>query len=92
MRNRADVDRIGGDLFAQVWDGQELHGLDAAGPAPLRADPESLVEEVGPRSVTVPGAVAGWAALAERFGRLGFDAGLEDAIVGRREWLRRRQW
>jgi gamma-glutamyltranspeptidase/glutathione hydrolase len=72
---------VGGDLFAQVWDGKELHGLDAAGPAPLRADSESPVEEVGPRSVTVPGAVAGWAALAERFGRLGFDAGLEDAIV-----------
>jgi gamma-glutamyltranspeptidase / glutathione hydrolase len=71
---------IGGDLFAQVWDGQELHGLDAAGPAPLRADPESPVEEVGPRSVTVPGAVAGWAALAERFGRLGLGAALEDAI------------
>ena len=28
----------------------------------------------GPRSVTVPGAVAGWAALAERYGRLGLDA------------------
>ena len=71
---------VGGDLFAQVWDGQQLHGLDAAGPAPLRADPESPVEETGPRSVTVPGAVAGWAALAERFGRLGLDAVLADAI------------
>ena len=30
--------------------------------------------------MTVPGAVAGWAALAERFGRLGLDACLEDAI------------
>ena len=71
---------VGGDLFAQVWDGQQLHGLDAAGPAPLRADPESPIEETGPRSVTVPGAVAGWAALAERFGRLGLDAVLADAI------------
>jgi gamma-glutamyltranspeptidase / glutathione hydrolase len=71
---------IGGDLFAQVWDGKELHGLDAAGPAPLRADPEGPVEEAGPRSVTVPGAVAGWAALSERFGRLGLDAALQDAI------------
>ena len=71
---------IGGDLFAQVWDGQQLHGLDAAGPAPLRADAEGPVEETGPRSVTVPGAVAGWAALSERFGRLGLDAVLQDAI------------
>jgi gamma-glutamyltranspeptidase / glutathione hydrolase len=72
---------VGGDLFAQVWDGEHLHGLDAAGPAPIRADPESPVEEFGPRSVTVPGAVAGWAALAERFGRLGLDAVLGDAIA-----------
>ena len=71
---------VGGDLFAQVWDGEKLHGLDAAGPAPLRADPESPVEETGPRSVTVPGAVAGWGALAERFGRFGLDAALVDAI------------
>jgi gamma-glutamyltranspeptidase/glutathione hydrolase len=71
---------VGGDLFAQVWDGEELYGLDAAGPAPLQADPESPVEETGPRSVTVPGAVAGWAALAERFGRFGLDAALSDAI------------
>ncbi len=25
---------IGGDAFAIVWDGERLHGLDAAGPAP----------------------------------------------------------
>ena len=42
--------------------------------------PDGPVEDAGPRSVTVPGAVAGWAALAERFGRLGLDAALEDAI------------
>jgi gamma-glutamyltranspeptidase / glutathione hydrolase len=71
---------VGGDLFAQVWDGEQLHGLDAAGPAPLRADPDGPVEEFGPRSVTVPGAVAGWSALAERFGRLGLDTVLADAI------------
>lgn len=76
---------VGGDLFAQVWDGKELHGLDAAGPAPLRADPDSPVEDAGPTSVTVPGAVAGWAALAERFGRLGLDAALEDAATAAEE-------
>jgi gamma-glutamyltranspeptidase/glutathione hydrolase len=71
---------IGGDAFALHWDGERLHGLDAAGPAPRSADPVTPVEEHGPRSVTVPGAVAGWAALAERFGRLGLDAVLADAI------------
>jgi gamma-glutamyltranspeptidase/glutathione hydrolase len=71
---------IGGDTFAIVWDGEHLHGLDAAGPAPLAAAPLEPVEERGPRSVTVPGAVGGWAALAERFGRLGLDACLADAV------------
>jgi gamma-glutamyltranspeptidase / glutathione hydrolase len=70
---------IGGDAFALVWDGR-LHGLDAAGAAPRDADPEQPVEPLGPRSVTVPGAVGGWAALAERFGRLGLDTCLADAI------------
>jgi gamma-glutamyltranspeptidase / glutathione hydrolase len=70
---------IGGDCFAQVWRDGELAGLDSAGPAPASAVPEP-VEQTGPRSVTVPGAVAGWAAFSERFGRLGLDACLADAI------------
>ena len=70
---------IGGDCFAQVWRDGELHGLDSAGPAPRSAEP-TPVELTGPRSVTVPGAVAGWAAFAERFCRLGLDALLDDAI------------
>ena len=72
---------VGGDAFALVWDGEALHGLDAAGPAPRRAEPTTPVETAGPRSVTVPGAVGGWAALAERFGRMGLDAALADAVA-----------
>jgi len=71
---------IGGDAFAIVSAGDAVEGLDAAGPAPRRADPVAPVEERGPRSVTVPGAVAGWVALAARHGRLGLDACLADAI------------
>jgi gamma-glutamyltranspeptidase/glutathione hydrolase len=71
---------VGGDAFAQVWHGGELVGLDAAGPAPASADPSGPIDERGPRSVTVPGAVAGWAELSSRFGRLGLDACLADAI------------
>jgi gamma-glutamyltranspeptidase/glutathione hydrolase len=71
---------IGGDLLAIVRepDGQ-LIGLDAAGPAPLDADcgPPALE---GPRSVTVPGAAAGWAALSERFGSLSLERCLQPAI------------
>jgi gamma-glutamyltranspeptidase / glutathione hydrolase len=72
---------VGGDAFALVWDGVALHGLDAAGPAPRRATPAPTVETTGPRSVTVPGAVAGWAALAGRFARFGLDTLLADAIA-----------
>ncbi len=71
---------VGGDAFALVRRDGTLHGLDAAGPAPRTADPAVPVAESGPRSVTVPGAVAAWAELAERFGRLGLDAALADAI------------
>ncbi|HEU0304949.1 MAG TPA: gamma-glutamyltransferase, partial [Gaiellaceae bacterium] len=49
-------------------------GLDSAGPAPRNAEPLTPVEPDGPRSVTVPGAVGGWAALAERYGTVGLDA------------------
>jgi gamma-glutamyltranspeptidase / glutathione hydrolase len=72
---------IGGDCFAVLWRDGELVGLDAAGPAPARAEPTAPVEQNGPRSVTVPGAVGGWAALSERYGRLGLDACLGDAVA-----------
>jgi gamma-glutamyltranspeptidase / glutathione hydrolase len=72
---------IGGDAFAIVWQDGVAAGLDAAGPAPAGASPLEPVEERGPRSVTVPGSVAGWAALAERYGRLGLDVCLGDAIA-----------
>ncbi len=72
---------IGGDCFAVLWHDHQLIGLDAAGPAPARAEPTTPVEQRGPRSVTVPGAVGGWAALSERYGRLGLDRCLQDAIA-----------
>lgn len=71
---------IGGDCFAIVWREGNAEGLDAAGPAPAAAEHLAPVAEVGPLSVTVPGAVGGWAALAERHGRLGLDTCLTDAI------------
>jgi gamma-glutamyltranspeptidase / glutathione hydrolase len=71
---------IGGDAFAIVHRAGETVGLDAAGPAPASADPRGGVAASGPRSIDVPGAVAGWAALSERFGRLGLDTCLGPAI------------
>ncbi len=68
---------IGGDVFALVWHGGQLHGLNASGPAPRAMSLEALIKrgitampKYGPLPVTVPGAPAAWAALAERFGRL----------------------
>src|SRR4051812_9946747 len=74
---------VGGDCFSIVWRDGELTGLNASGRAPAAADPDALGTSMplrGPLSVTAPGAVAGWAALAERHGRLGLDRALADAI------------
>ena len=70
---------VGGDAFAQlVWDGK-LYGLNGSGRSPARLEGRG-VDELGPRSVTVPGAVAAWSDLAARFGRLGLDRCLAPAI------------
>lgn len=66
---------IGSDAFAIVWDGKQLHGLNASGrsPASWHADMhpgKTAMPELGWDAVTVPGAVSGWVALAERFGSL----------------------
>src|SRR6266545_4298092 len=75
---------IGGDLFAIVWDGTALHGLNASGrsPASLTLD---RVRAAGPAargwpSVTVPGAPAGWRDLHARFGVRPFADLFTDAI------------
>ena len=82
---------LGSDLFALVWepagrDGR-LHGLNASGVAPAAWNPAYFAARHGGvfpmrgwDSVTVPGAVAGWAALSERFGVLPFEALLAPAI------------
>ncbi|WP_332814968.1 gamma-glutamyltransferase family protein [Ramlibacter sp.] len=81
---------LGSDAFAILWDGRELHGLNAAGRAPAAWTPDYFRRKYGaaaanppkrgPDSITVPGAVAGWVALSERFGKLPFADLLEPAI------------
>jgi len=74
---------LGSDGFAILWDGSALHGLNASGRAPAAWNPERFargIPERGWETVTVPGAVSGWAALSERFGRLPFDDLFQPAI------------
>ena len=69
---------MGGDLFAIYWDAKtgKLYGLNSSGWAPkaltiehLKAKNDASMPIEGIDSVTVPGAVAGWHALHEHFGR-----------------------
>ena len=73
---------LGSDAFCILWDGQQLHGLNASGRAPQGWTPAYFQGKYGagtrtpPKrgmdAVTVPGAVASWVALSERFGKLPF--------------------
>ena len=81
---------IGGDLFAIVWDGLTLHGLNASGRSPAawtrdRFDAFPAMPARGWMTVTVPGAVSGWVHLSRRFGRLPFRTLFEPAITYARE-------
>jgi gamma-glutamyltranspeptidase/glutathione hydrolase len=76
---------LGSDAFCILWDGKDLHGLNGSGPAPAGWTPDRFAgRETMPfrgwDSVTVPGAVGAWAALAERFGRLDLPTLLAPAI------------
>ncbi|MFM2066733.1 MAG: hypothetical protein RLZZ584_1642, partial [Pseudomonadota bacterium] len=79
---------LGSDLFAILWDGRELHGLNSSGVAPAAWNPAYFRRKYGDGqmpmrgwdSVTTPGAVAGWVALSTRFGKLPFADLLEPAI------------
>ncbi len=78
---------LGSDAFSIIWDGQSLHGLNSSGCAPAAWDRAyferhhgGAVPMRGWGSVTVPGAVAAWAALHEKFGSLPFEELLQPAI------------
>ena len=85
---------LGGDLFAIVWDTrtETLHGLNSSGRSPYSLTLEHFkklglkkIPDRGPLSVSVPGAVAGWFALHEKFGKLPMRTILAPAIRYARE-------
>ena len=81
---------LGSDAFVLVWAEGRLHGLNASGRAPAAWTPEYFKRKYGadaktpPKrgmdAVTVPGAVASWVAMSERFGKLPFADLMEPAI------------
>ncbi len=76
---------LGSDAFAILWDGKELHGLNASGRSPAawsadRFSNQRAMPDAGWDSVTVPGAVSAWSALSQRFGKLEFKQLAEPAI------------
>ena len=80
---------MGGDLFAIIYEAKtgKLYALNASGWAPagltvemLRAKGITDMNRAGANRVTVPGAVAGWQALHDKFGTKNFDRLLAPAI------------
>jgi gamma-glutamyltranspeptidase/glutathione hydrolase len=80
---------LGGDAFALIYlaKAKKLIGMNASGRAPYRANlkwfHEKGLKEIPERgilSVTVPGALHGWASAAERYGTLSPGELFEDAI------------
>ena len=80
---------MGGDLFVLYWDAKagKLYGLNASGWAPqalaiahFTAKGVTSMPHEGIDTVTVPGAVAGWDQLHQRFGRLAWKEIFQPAI------------
>ncbi len=81
---------IGGDCFALVKPAgsNEVHALNGSGAAPagfsadsLRANNISKIEPGNIASVTLPGAIAGFCELSEKFGKVGIDRALAPTIA-----------
>ena len=86
---RPHMNGIGGDAFGIFYDGEtgDVTALNASGRSGALATPEffrgaglDAVPDVGALSVSVPGAVAGWVDVHERFGTKPFADLLEPAI------------
>ena len=80
---------VGGDLFVLYYEAKSrnVYGLNASGWSPNGLTPEFLsghgvhqMPQAGINSVTVPGVVAGWQTLHDRFGTMPLFTLLEPAI------------
>ena len=78
---------LGADCFAIIWYKGKMYGLNASGPAPkansiaaLKARGYDKIPSYGVEPINVPGAVAGWMAMHERFGSLDLEEVMKPAI------------
>ncbi|MDH4188848.1 MAG: gamma-glutamyltransferase family protein [Betaproteobacteria bacterium] len=81
---------IGSDAFAIIWDGRQLHGINASGRSPAGWTPEFFAGQAamparGWNTVTVPGCVSAWSEMSKRFGKLPFEKLFGPAIRYGRE-------
>ncbi len=83
------VNGMGGDLFAIVYEAKtgRIYGLNSSGWTPkaltieyLKAHGVEKLDPIGVHTITVPGCVAGWDALRQRFGTQPFEKLLSPAI------------
>ena len=80
---------LGGDAFALIYlaETDQMVGLNASGRAPAAATPEwfasrgmDSMPEAGILTVTVPGALMGWAQAVERYGRMDLERLFREAV------------
>ena len=78
---------LGADCFAIIWYKGKMYGINASGPAPkansiaaLKARGYDKIPSYGVEPINVPGAVAGWMAMHERFGSLDLEEVMKPAI------------
>ena len=79
---------IGGDMFAMLWlePEQRLIGINGSGHAGALMTPDKLagrnrVPDEGAQSITLPGALSGWAMLLEAHGTISLAQALAPAIA-----------
>ena len=86
---RPHMNGIGADMFLIYYEAStgQVYALNASGRsgsmgslASLRAEGFEQMPETGPMSVSVPGAVGGWAAALDRFGSLSWNEALQPAV------------
>ena len=95
---RPHMNGVGGDAFLLYYDAasRQVYALNGSGRSGSRATPDAVrrlagdvdaMPEIGPTSVSVPGAVGAWAAALERFGTRSWAETLGPAVRLAREGL-----